>query len=166
QQVSVVWGRNEIFDSTLEGNVVLGRSHSTAELQQALEQAAVSDHLPWLPQGLRTPLVRGGHNLSRGQWVRVQFARALLKRPRLIFLDDAFEGVDPRTRHDLLDRLFSGPWTLLCVSHRLETVERADHVVVIDKGRVVEQGAPRTLLDDRSSRLRAAMALEKESTCV
>ncbi|NDD29842.1 MAG: ATP-binding cassette domain-containing protein [Proteobacteria bacterium] len=106
QQVSVVWGRNEIFDSTLESNVVLGRPHSTAELQQALEQAAVSDHLPWRP------------------------------------------------------------WTLLCVSHRLETVERADRVVVIEKGRIVEEGPPKTLLEKRTSRLRAAMALEKESTRV
>lgn len=166
RQVSIVWGRNEIFDGTLEHNVVLGRAHTNAELRQALEDAAMDEHLRWLPEGLRTPLVRGGHNLSRGQWVRIQIARALLQRPRLLFLDDAFEGVDPQTRRGLLDRLFGGPWTLICVSHRLETALRADRVVVMENGRIVESGAPKALLADSTSRFRHVMSPDEEAAHV
>lgn len=166
RHVAVVWGRNEIFDDTLENNVVLGRPHSNADLHRALSDAAVDEHLQWLHQGLQTQLVRGGANLSRGQWVRVQIARALLVRPRLLFLDDAFEGVDPRTRRHFLDRLFSGPWTIICVSHRIETIERADRVLVVENGRITESGVPKTLMESPDSRLRHVLALDEEASHV
>ena len=156
RQVALVRSQNEILGDTLENNVLLGREANLEELREALRVSCVEDHAPWLPQGLQTPLVRQSRNLSRGQWMRIQIARALLHRPRLLILDDALAGVDEPTREELFDRLFQGPWTLLCVAHRPQIAMRADRVVVMEEGRIVESGSPSELRanpDSRFSRL-------------
>lgn len=153
RHVALVASQNEIIEDTLATNVVLGRDVPPERLHEALRGACVDDHLPWLPLGVETPLARQSHNLSRGQWMRVQIARAILTRPRLLILDDAMAGIDDPTREALFERLYQGPWTLLCISHRPQTVRRADRVLVLHEGAIVESGPPAALAATPGSHL-------------
>jgi len=148
--VSLVGDNNEIFAGTLEENVVVGRAHVTHEdIRCALEIAQLTDDLATLPHGARTVLVSGGRNISHGQAQRLLIARAIIDRPRLLILDEAFTGIDERTKVRILDALYSPEheWTLIDISHDAEVVMRSSTVHVLSHGRIVESGDPATLAE-------------------
>jgi ATP-binding cassette subfamily B protein len=138
-----LWNRplldNLVYASDDDG---LGR------LAPVIEAAGLRDVMRSLPQGLRTPLGEGGARLSGGQAQRVRLARAFLQqRVRLAVLDEPFRGLDRGQRAALLDRArrWWQPCTLLCVTHDVSETQQFDRVLVLDGGRIVEDGTPAEL---------------------
>lgn len=146
---SVVSQDAALFDETLRENILLGRKDvSEAELKTALDAAHVSDFLPKLPLGLDTPVGPRGSALSGGQRQRVAIARALLRDSPILLLDEATSALDAQSEkvvQEALDKLAESRTTLV-IAHRLSTVRNADKIVVMDKGRVVDEGNHDTLL--------------------
>ncbi len=156
RHVSRVGNDVEIFDGTITENVAVGRDYVTPErVGLALERSQLSGDLATMPQGTQTLLVSGGQNLSRGQAQRVLISRAIAGEPRLLILDEAFNAVDEKTANEIRDALFAedNPWTILAVTHNAETVVRCSRVVVLDEGRIVEEGDPLQLARQADSAL-------------
>ena len=139
-----------LFDETLRENILLGRKDVTdAQLQQALDDAHVTDFLASLPDGLETEVGARGSNLSGGQRQRVAIARALLRDTPILLLDEATSALDAASEkvvQKALERLAQDRTTLV-IAHRLSTVREADQILVLDKGRVVEAGRHAALLE-------------------
>ena len=140
---SVVTQDATLFDETIRENVLLGaRDIDEADLAAALDAAHVSPFLSAMPEGLRTPAGPRGSSLSGGQRQRVAIARALVHRAPILLLDEATSALDAESEklvQEALERL-SQDRTTLVIAHRLATVRDADRIVVLDQGRVVEEG--------------------------
>ncbi len=138
-----------LFDEALRENVTLGQDGiPTERLQRALDDALVSEFLPRFPGGIDAPAGPRGSGLSGGQRQRVALARALLQDAPILLLDEATSALDAISEAlvtTALRRASAGRTTLV-VAHRLATVREADHIVVLDKGQVVEQGTHDQLL--------------------
>ena len=137
-----------LFNDTLAANVSLGADMSTEQVRAALKAAHLLEFADSLPQGLATAIGHNGSQLSGGQRQRLAIARAIAKDAPVLILDEATSALDSeseRAVQDALDRLMQGRTTLV-IAHRLSTIEKADRVVALDAGRVVEQGSPAELL--------------------
>ncbi len=147
---SVVSQEALLFDESLRDNVLMGlEGVSPRALERALEAAHVSDFLDRLPRGLDSPAGPRGCNLSGGQRQRVAIARAILRDAPILLLDEATSALDARSERlvqEALERLSRGRTTLV-IAHRLATIRQADRIVVMDRGRVVDQGNHAQLLD-------------------
>ena len=146
---SVVTQDAALFDETLRDNILLGRDDvDDAHLKTVLDSAHVTDFLPSLPNGLDSPAGPRGSNLSGGQRQRVAIARALLRDTPILLLDEATSALDTKSEaivQTALEKLSTGRTTLV-IAHRLSTIRNADSIVVMDQGRVVDQGDHETLL--------------------
>jgi ABC-type multidrug transport system fused ATPase/permease subunit len=146
---SVVSQEALLFDESLRDNIVLDRTEvSEAALHAALDGARVTEFLPNLPDGLDSKVGPRGSNLSGGQRQRVAIARAILRDRPILLLDEATSALDTRSEglvQEALERAATGRTTLV-IAHRLSTIRNADKIVVLDAGRVVEQGTHETLL--------------------
>ncbi len=165
--ISVVSQDAALFDESLRDNILLGREDlDDTDLKPALDAAFVSDFLPRLEDGLDTAVGPRGANLSGGQRQRVAIARALLRDTPILLLDEATSALDAQSERkvqEALDSLSKGRTTLV-IAHRLSTVRNADKIVVMDQGRVVEQGTHDTLLAQNGTyaRLHALQFNESE----
>jgi ATP-binding cassette subfamily B protein len=132
-----------LFSSTVYENIALGRPEATRqEVAEAAELAGLSSDLADFPQGLDTMVGERGITLSGGQKQRVALARAILRRPRILVLDDALSAIDTHTEETILrnlERVFPGR-TVFLVSHRISTVRHADLILVIEDGRIADRG--------------------------
>jgi putative ABC transport system ATP-binding protein len=132
-----------LFDTTLAENVRVGRDHATDdEMREAFATLGLGGWLDDLPGGLEAEVGERGTNLSVGERQLVALARAQLGDPGLLILDEATSSVDPETEQVLseaLERLSAGR-TVVSIAHRLSTAERADLVIVVDAGEIVERG--------------------------
>ncbi len=146
---SVVSQDAALFDESLRDNILLGRGDvPDARLQEVLDAAHVSDFLPQLPDGLDSAAGPRGSALSGGQRQRVAIARALLRDTPILLLDEATSALDTKSESVVqaaLERLAAGRTTLV-IAHRLSTIRDADSIVVMDQGRVVDQGTHDELL--------------------
>ncbi len=146
---SVVTQEALLFDETLRENIVLGRTDVTeAELDRVLKAAHVADFLPNLENGLETRVGPRGSALSGGQRQRVVIARALLRDTPILLLDEATSALDAQSEQvvqDALDRLSEGRTTIV-IAHRLATIRSAHKIVVMDRGRVMDEGTHEELL--------------------
>jgi len=135
--------QNFLFTGTIAENIRVGRPEATeAEVVEAVRQVDCLDLLLALPQGLQTQVGERGAQLSLGQRQLVCFARAMLADPRILILDEATSSVDIGTERRIelgLRQLLRGR-TAFIIAHRLSTIRRADLIVVLDHGRIVEQG--------------------------
>ena len=148
-QDAIVFQDVYLVDGTIEENVRRGRPDaSEAEVRAAAIAARLDDVIERLPGGWATNVGEGGALLSGGERQRVSIARALLKNAPIVLLDEVTSALDPVNEaavHEGIDRLMRGR-TVVMVAHRLRTVQRADHIVFLDGGRIVEEGSHDELL--------------------
>jgi subfamily B ATP-binding cassette protein MsbA len=148
-QIGVVTQQTILFNETVRYNVAYGRLEATeGEIIQALRAAHAYDFVMAMPQGLDTVIGEQGIRLSGGERQRLAIARALLKDPPILILDEATSSLDSESEREVqqaLDRLIEGRTTLV-IAHRLSTVRHADRLVVMDGGHIVETGTHEELL--------------------
>ncbi|MBA3780872.1 MAG: ABC transporter ATP-binding protein [Nocardioides sp.] len=137
-----------LFDDTVRGNVTLGADISDADVWAALRDAQADGFVAALEHGLDTTLGERGTSLSGGQRQRISLARALVRRPRLLILDDATSAVDPEVEARILASLRkgSGDTSLVVVAYRKATIALADEVVHLEDGRILDRGTHAELL--------------------
>jgi ATP-binding cassette subfamily B protein len=138
-----------LFGMSLRANITLGLAGvPDARILAAARAARLTNDLAQLPQGLDTPVGERGATLSGGQKQRTAIARALVRDPRILLLDDSLASVDTQTAAEIIGELSAarGSQTCLIVSQRLAAVRDADQIVVLDEGRVIERGTHASLL--------------------
>lgn len=139
-----------LFEGSIRDNIAYGRPEAgVAEVEAAARLAEAWEFIERLPQGLETPVGERGVRLSGGQRQRLSLARALLKDPPVLILDEATSAVDNETEAAIQRSLrhIAHGRTLILIAHRLSTVVQADHIVVIDRGEIAEQGSHAGLLE-------------------
>jgi ATP-binding cassette subfamily B protein len=147
QQIGIVPQHPYIFGASLRENIALTAPEATAErIQRAAALAALDADLAKLPMGLDTVVSDGGASLSGGQRQRVALARAVLREPSILLLDEATSALDNATEARVTTSLRGLCATRVVVAHRLSTVQNADLIIVMDKGRIVETGNHAALL--------------------
>jgi ATP-binding cassette, subfamily B, bacterial len=162
--VALVFQEAFLFAATVRENLALGWDASDEELRWALDAARARRFVERLPLGLDQQLGERGVTLSGGQRQRLALARALLRRPGVLMLDDATSAVDPTVERQILDGL---PQTLrattLVVAHRLSTISLADRVLFLDGGRIAASGTHRELLESVPAYASLARAYERDA---
>ncbi len=137
-----------LYAKTLQENIALSRAHTPeVEVHSVARQAAIHDVISGFREGYRTPVGERGVTLSGGQKQRVAIARALLTQAPILIFDDSLSAVDNRTDAEIRSSLLRHQATVFLISHRITTLARCDRVIVLDDGRVIEQGSPKELLD-------------------
>ena len=147
--VAMVLQKNELFSGTIAENLRWGNPDATdAEIEEACKQACADEFIERFPDKYETYIEQGGSNVSGGQKQRLCIARALLKKPRILILDDSTSAVDTATdakiRHSFAEKIPGT--TVFIIAQRISSVENADHVLVLDNGRISGYDTPENLL--------------------
>lgn len=140
RQIGSVLQSSLLLPGPIRFNVDLGRSLTSAELWSALAQAAVEKDVRAMALGLDTPVSDGGGTVSGGQRQRILIARALAGRPRMLVFDEATSALDNVTQASVVESIEQLQLTRIIVAHRLSTIARADRILVMDRGRIVDEG--------------------------
>ena len=150
EQLGLVLQEDFLFDGTIRENLLFARAPaSDAELNEAAEQAYVTEFTDRFPDGLDTVIGERGVKLSGGQRQRVTIARAILSNPRILLLDEATSSLDTESEaliQQSLGQLLQGRTTFV-IAHRLSTIQRADLILVVEDGQIVERGRHEDLID-------------------
>ncbi|MEM1108562.1 MAG: ABC transporter ATP-binding protein [Planctomycetota bacterium] len=160
RNIGLVFQESFLFSNTVAENIAFGHPDATPQqIERAATIAAAHGFITEdLSDGYNTLLTEGGENLSGGQRQRIAIARALLLDPPILLMDDPTAAIDPETEHEILDamgRAMAGRTTFV-VAHRLSTLRRADVILVLDKGRLVEAGSHEALMNGKGHYQRAA----------
>ena len=151
QSISIVLQDAFIFSRSIEDNIRLGQNLTKEDIREAADMVQVSPFIEKLPEGFDTEMAERGATLSTGQKQLICFARALAHDPRILVLDEATSNVDPATEQliqNAIDVLMKNR-TSIVVAHRLSTIQKADQILVIDDGRILERGNHQELLARR-----------------
>jgi len=165
KEVSYVSQNTFLFDTTVLGNITLDDEFSERDVNTALRLARADSFVAELPDGLDTELGERGTTLSGGQRQRLALARALIRRPRLMILDDATSAVDPSVEAEILKALKSAalPSTIVVVAYRPSSIRLADEVVYVDNKRILGHGTHEELLKTVPGYVRLVQAYEEEA---
>ena len=149
RSAAIVFQNSFLFDDTIRENITLGDEFSDAEIERACDLAQASGFIRALPQGVDTMIGERGTSLSGGQQQRVALARALVRRPRLLILDDATSSVDTAVEEAILRGLKDAalPSTIVVVAYRQATISLADEIVFVEQGEVTATGSHQHLLE-------------------
>ena len=157
-QIAVVFQDNFLFSGTIRDNIMLGNPDATEEqVKKAVKMACLSEFIDDLELGLDTPIGERGTLLSGGQRQRVAIARAFLKNAPIVILDEATSALDNKSEaivQQAIDNLMQDR-TVFVIAHRLSTVQNADKIVVLNEGKIIEQGTHTELLDKENGAYRA-----------
>lgn len=148
RSIAIVLQDTVLFKDTIEENIRYGRENATLDEIKAAKFANADEFIERLPEGYDTVLAEGGSNLSQGQRQLLSIARAVLADPKILILDEATSSVDTRTEMHIQSAMVAlmKNRTSLIIAHRLSTIRDADKIVVIDGGRVAEQGSHEELI--------------------
>ncbi|WP_348921925.1 peptidase domain-containing ABC transporter [Enterococcus rotai] len=145
--VSIVNQKPTIFNASLYDNIVLNQDEATDErVEQAIFDSRVDEIIMNLPLGLETQISEGGMNLSGGQMQRISIARALVKETSLLLMDEPTSSLDNISENFIMNRLKTYDFTCIIVAHRLNTIKHFDRILVMDQGKIVEEGTHQELL--------------------
>jgi len=148
QKTGVVMQEGFIFSDTIAGNIAVGDDYVDKErLLYAVKTANIKEFIDSLPMGYNTKIGMEGNGVSQGQKQRLLIARTVYKNPDYLFFDEATNSLDATNERQIMDNLtvFNQNKTVIIVAHRLSTVQHADNIIVLDKGKVVEQGTHKEL---------------------
>ncbi|ARC85426.1 ABC transporter family protein [Clostridium argentinense CDC 2741] len=152
KKVSMVFQDVYLFQDTIGNNIRFGKENATqSEVEEVAKRACCHDFIMKLPQGYDTPVGEGGSTLSGGEKQRISIARAILKDAPVVLLDEATASLDPENEVDIqkaINELIQGR-TVIVVAHRLKTICEADNIIVLDNGKVVEQGVHEELTSQK-----------------
>ena len=143
ENFSFVFQRVYLFEDTIANNIRFGRPEASMEdVIEAAKKACCHDFIMELPEGYDTVVGEGGATLSGGEKQRIAIARAIMKNAPIIILDEATANVDPENEKEITEAIenLTKEKTIIMIAHRLKTVRHADQIVVIDKGKIVQQG--------------------------
>ncbi|MDQ1147215.1 ABC-type multidrug transport system fused ATPase/permease subunit [Bacillus sp. SORGH_AS 510] len=138
------------FSRSVKENILFGSKDANEEdLENAIDLAAFRKDLEMLPEGLGTLVGEKGVALSGGQKQRISIARALIKNPEILILDDSLSAVDAKTEKKIIDniRKVREEKTTIITTHRMSAVQHANHIIVLDDGRIIEEGTHEQLID-------------------
>ncbi|QWB99711.1 peptidase domain-containing ABC transporter [Mycoplasmatota bacterium] len=141
-----------LFSGSVEDNLFLGQdSVNYSEMKQVCELLKIDEFVQALPKKYQSPLIEGGSNLSGGQRQRLAIARALLKQPSIIILDEATSNLDAKTEEAITEVLFNQykDLTKIIIAHRLSTIRKADKIAVMDQGEIKEFGSHKELMNQK-----------------
>lgn len=148
-QISMVFQNVYLFADTIENNIKFGKPDAThAQVVEAAKKACCDDFIEALPDGYDTVIGEGGTSLSGGEKQRISIARAMLKDAPIIILDEATANIDPENEDRLQKAIeeLTRDKTILMIAHRLKTVRNADQILVVDDGKIVQQGRHEDLI--------------------
>jgi ABC-type multidrug transport system fused ATPase/permease subunit len=147
QQLGIVNQKLSLFGATIRDNIALSDpTLSLEDVAAAAKLACVHDDIVAMPLGYSTPLVDGGGSISGGQKQRLALARALVRRPAILLLDEATSALDALTEAQVQKSLDELQCTRIVIAHRLSTIRRADVILVVEKGQVIESGDHESLV--------------------
>ena len=147
-EIAMVLQKNTLFSGTIKENILWGKADaSDHELNEVLDIACASEFIDALPKGINTDLGQGGVNVSGGQKQRLCIARALLKKPKILILDDSTSALDTATERKLTDGLayYLPKTTKIIISQRLSSLAHADKIVILTDGKIDDIGTPEDL---------------------
>lgn len=147
--ISMVFQNVYLFHDTIRANICFGKPDATEEeMIAAAKKACCHDFIMALPQGYDTVIGEGGAHLSGGEKQRISIARAMLKDAPIVILDEATANVDPENEDRLQKAIeaLTRDKTIIMIAHRLKTVRHADQILVVDHGRIVQQGTHEQLI--------------------
>lgn len=164
-EVAFVSQSSFLFDDSVAGNIALGADARPEVIREAARMAGADEFIAELPEGYETQIGERGASLSGGQRQRVALARALMRRPRLLILDDATSAVDPSIEAQILRRLKSAalPSTVILVAYRPSSIRLADQVVFVEDGQIKAQGTHHDLLTSEPSYAQLVRAYEEDA---
>ena len=148
---SFVFQNVYLFQDTIANNIRFGQPDASMErVVEAAKKACCHDFIMALPDGYETVIGEGGASLSGGEKQRISIARAIMKDSPIIILDEATANVDPENEKDLVDAIeaLTHEKTIIMIAHRLKTVRNADQILVVDQGRIVQQGKHDELMQE------------------
>ena len=149
QNYSFVFQNVYLFHDTIANNIRFGQLDAPMEqVIEAAKKACCHEFISALPDGYDTVIGEGGASLSGGEKQRISIARAIMKDAPIIVLDEATANIDPENEAELISAIhaLTREKTIIMIAHRLKTVRGADHIIVIDKGRIVQQGTHEALI--------------------
>ena len=151
ENFSFVFQNVYLFHDTIANNIRFGQPDAPMEkVIEAAKKACCHEFIGALPEGYDTVIGEGGASLSGGEKQRISIARAMMKDAPVIFLDEATANVDPENENDLMKAIqaLTEEKTVVMIAHRLKTVEHADQILVIDHGKIVQQGTHENLMKE------------------
>ena len=150
--ISMVFQDVYLFQDTIRNNIRFGKTDATdEEIEAAARKACCHDFIMRLPKGYDTQVGEGGCTLSGGEKQRISIARAILKEAPVVLLDEATASLDPENEVEVqraINTLIAGR-TVIVIAHRLKTIKNADNIIVLEEGRIAEQGKHQELLDNK-----------------